>query len=151
PRRRRGCRLGPTQRLGPGLGGGPGYRFDRGSRRPGPRLAGGRDTPGLVALPVGASATVKSLTSMTSRVVIEHVRPAVECGLFAAKATLGLPLEISADVFSDGHDELRAWATLAPAETATVAGEARGRRRAGSKEPDPRGEIELEPAGNDRW
>ena len=88
---------------------------------------------------------------MTSRVVIEHVRPAVDCGLFAAKATLGLPLEISADVFSDGHDELRAWATLAPAETATVAGEARGRRRAGAKEPDPRGEIELELAGNDRW
>lgn len=42
------------------------------------------------------------------RVVIEAVRPTVECGRFAAKAAAGLPLEVSADIFADGHDQLMA-------------------------------------------
>ena len=91
-----------------------------------------------------------SPTTPTSRVVIEHVRPAVDCGLFAAKATRGLPLEISADVFADGHDELRAWAVLAPLP-APVAGAARGRRRAAVNAPHAPREVELELAGNDHW
>ena len=89
--------------------------------------------------------------SVPSRVVIEHVRPSVDCGLFAAKATVGLPLEISADVFADGHEELRAWAVLAPAQLGPVAGKARGRQRARGKAPDGPREVELELVGNDHW
>ncbi|MEO8897385.1 MAG: maltotransferase domain-containing protein [Candidatus Dormibacter sp.] len=43
------------------------------------------------------------------RVVIEGVRPAVDCGRLPAKATLGLPLEVSAVVIVDGPDLLLAW------------------------------------------
>jgi starch synthase (maltosyl-transferring) len=43
------------------------------------------------------------------RVVIEHVRPRVDCGEFSAKATRGLPLRVSARAFADGHDPLQTW------------------------------------------
>ena len=43
------------------------------------------------------------------RVVVEHVRPIVDCGEFPAKGTRGLPLRVSARVFADGHDPLLAW------------------------------------------
>jgi starch synthase (maltosyl-transferring) len=45
----------------------------------------------------------------TGRVVIEHVRPTVDCGELPAKAAVGQPLRVSADVFADGHDMLGAW------------------------------------------
>ena len=67
------------------------------------------------------------------RVAIEHVRPAVDCGRFAAKGTRGLPLPVSADIFADGHDQLRAWAEL--------------RREADGKTLT----AELELQGNDHW
>ncbi len=43
------------------------------------------------------------------RVVVEHVRPAVDCGALPAKAAVGQPLRVSADIFADGHDLLVAW------------------------------------------
>ncbi|HEX4578594.1 MAG TPA: maltotransferase domain-containing protein [Candidatus Dormibacteraeota bacterium] len=43
------------------------------------------------------------------RVVIEGVRPTVDCGRLPAKATVGLPLEVSAVVIADGPDLLLAW------------------------------------------
>ncbi|HEV8295757.1 MAG TPA: alpha-1,4-glucan--maltose-1-phosphate maltosyltransferase [Acidimicrobiales bacterium] len=39
---------------------------------------------------------------------IEDVQPVVDCGRFAAKATLGDSLRITATVFCDGHDEVAA-------------------------------------------
>jgi starch synthase (maltosyl-transferring) len=39
-------------------------------------------------------------------VVIEGVTPEVDGGRFAAKATLGRPVRVEADVFADGHDVL---------------------------------------------
>ena len=42
------------------------------------------------------------------RVVIENVRPSVDGGRFAVKRTLGETLTVTADVFADGHDEVRA-------------------------------------------
>jgi len=42
------------------------------------------------------------------RVVIENVRPEVDGGRFPAKAILGSNLEITADVFTDGHDRVDA-------------------------------------------
>ena len=44
--------------------------------------------------------TGKQLT----RVVIEHVSPAVDGGLFPAKTSVGDVVPIEADVFTDGHD-----------------------------------------------
>ncbi len=42
------------------------------------------------------------------RVVIEEVRPAVECGSHPAKAIAGDPRTVEARVFADGHDRVRA-------------------------------------------
>jgi starch synthase (maltosyl-transferring) len=44
------------------------------------------------------------------RVVIEQVRPVVDCAGFAAKGALGVPLAVSATVTVDGPDRLLAWA-----------------------------------------
>src|SRR5690606_4889560 len=42
------------------------------------------------------------------RVVIERVRPEVDGGRFAAKAAVGDLVEISAEIFCDGHDRVGA-------------------------------------------
>jgi starch synthase (maltosyl-transferring) len=43
-----------------------------------------------------------------SRVVIENVKPEIDCGRFAAKRTVGEPMTVEADIFADGHDALSA-------------------------------------------
>ena len=43
------------------------------------------------------------------RVVIEHVRPAIDCGALVAKAALEQAVHVSADIFADGSDLLVAW------------------------------------------
>ena len=50
----------------------------------------------------------------TGRVVVEHVRPSIECGRLPAKAAVGQPLMVHADVFADGHDVLAAWVRHGP-------------------------------------
>ena len=72
------------------------------------------------------------------RVVIEHPRPTVECGTLPAKATLGLPLTISASVFADGHDLVMAWVR-------------HGRPASGDKATARWQEVPLRPAGNDQF
>ncbi|MGD2070328.1 MAG: alpha-1,4-glucan--maltose-1-phosphate maltosyltransferase [Gemmatimonadota bacterium] len=42
-----------------------------------------------------------------SRAVIEGVEPEIDCGKFPAKAVVGDPFVVEADVFGDGHDALR--------------------------------------------
>jgi starch synthase (maltosyl-transferring) len=42
------------------------------------------------------------------RVVIENVKPEIEGGAFPAKRVVGERVEVSADIFSDGHDALSA-------------------------------------------
>ncbi|MBD3257064.1 DUF3416 domain-containing protein, partial [candidate division GN15 bacterium] len=42
------------------------------------------------------------------RVVIERVRPQVDCGRYPAKAVIGEEMDVSADVFTDGHDRVNA-------------------------------------------
>jgi starch synthase (maltosyl-transferring) len=68
-----------------------------------------------------------------SRVVIEHVEPQIDCGLFPIKRTIGDLVSIEADVFGDGHDHVRA--------------------RLLFKEEGASGweSIEMSPLGNDRW
>jgi starch synthase (maltosyl-transferring) len=68
-----------------------------------------------------------------ARVVIENVAPCVDAGRFPAKRTLGDTVEVTADVYADGHDVL----------TAVLL-----HRRPGEKEWR---EVPLEPLGNDRW
>src|SRR4051812_42451430 len=43
-----------------------------------------------------------------SRVVVENVRPQVDCGRFPIKRVVGDTTEVQADVFTDGHDAVRA-------------------------------------------
>jgi len=45
----------------------------------------------------------------TARVAIEQPRPVVECGKLPAKATVGIPLTVSASIFADGHDLVVGW------------------------------------------
>jgi starch synthase (maltosyl-transferring) len=47
-------------------------------------------------------------------VVVDHVRPAVDCGRLPAKATVGIPLQVSARMVADGHDPLLAWVEHGP-------------------------------------
>ncbi|MFT3717491.1 alpha-1,4-glucan--maltose-1-phosphate maltosyltransferase [Pseudorhodoferax sp.] len=68
-----------------------------------------------------------------ARAVIDAVLPQVDAGRFAVKRVVDEPLEVTAHVFTDGHDKVRArlcW------------------RRAG--EPAWR-ETEMQPQGNDVW
>jgi starch synthase (maltosyl-transferring) len=76
-------------------------------------------------------------SSRPSRAVIEPVSPVVDGGYFAAKASLGEPVQVQADVFGEGHDAINValrWRALTPA----------GKRGKWSEEP-------MFPEGNDRW
>jgi starch synthase (maltosyl-transferring) len=42
------------------------------------------------------------------RVVIERVRPEIDCGAFPIKRVVGEKVEVEADIFSDGHDTVSA-------------------------------------------
>ncbi|HZB41908.1 MAG TPA: alpha-1,4-glucan--maltose-1-phosphate maltosyltransferase [Ilumatobacter sp.] len=72
-----------------------------------------------------------------SRVVIEPVSPVVDCGRFPAKAALGEPVTVLADVFAEGHDGINVglrWRTVSAA----------GKRAKWCEE-------RMFPEGNDRW
>src|SRR5687768_10906970 len=43
-----------------------------------------------------------------SRVIIENVKPQVDEGLYPAKRTVGERVDVTADIFCDGHDHIRA-------------------------------------------
>jgi starch synthase (maltosyl-transferring) len=47
-------------------------------------------------------------TEGKSRVIIENVQPQVDGGLYPAKRTIGERVDVTADIFGDGHDHLRA-------------------------------------------
>jgi starch synthase (maltosyl-transferring) len=71
-------------------------------------------------------------TEARRRVVIENVTPQVDAGRFAVKRVVGETLVVEADVFADGHDEIRAML--------------RWRHEQGKWH-----ELEMELLGNDRW
>ena len=71
--------------------------------------------------------------ALARRVVIENVQPQVDCGRFPIKRTIGDRVEVTADIFADGHDVL--YAIL--------------RHRSASR-PDWE-EVPMEPLVNDRW
>ncbi|HUP64800.1 MAG TPA: maltotransferase domain-containing protein [Thermoanaerobaculia bacterium] len=67
------------------------------------------------------------------RVLIEGVKPQIDCGRFPIKRVTGESIEVEADIFADGHDSISAvllW------------------RRAGDHDWT---EVAMEPLGNDHW
>src|SRR5207253_3433243 len=76
------------------------------------------------------------------RVVVEQVRPVVDCAALPAKATAGLALPVSAVLVADGHDPLTGWVWHGPPAVEALEPVA-----------PPRGwrESSLEPLGNDRY
>jgi starch synthase (maltosyl-transferring) len=71
-------------------------------------------------------------------VVIEQPRPVVECGSLPAKATVGIPLTITASVFADGHDLVMGWVR-------------HGRPGAGLDTSDRWQELPMRTLGDDRF
>jgi starch synthase (maltosyl-transferring) len=67
------------------------------------------------------------------RIQIQRVEPVVDCGRYAVKRTVGDAVEVSADIFRDGHETLGAALRFKPV------GPSRWR------------EVPMEPLGNDRW
>ena len=74
-----------------------------------------------------------STKRLPARIQIQDVRPQVDCGRYPVKVTQGDPVELSATIFKDGHDILRAVVRYRPAGSRKWL------------------ERPLEPIGNDRW
>jgi starch synthase (maltosyl-transferring) len=43
-----------------------------------------------------------------SRVIIENIQPVVDNGLYPTKRTVGERVDVTAHIFADGHDHIRA-------------------------------------------
>ncbi|MEO7990022.1 MAG: alpha-1,4-glucan--maltose-1-phosphate maltosyltransferase [Chryseolinea sp.] len=67
-----------------------------------------------------------------ARVIIENVQPQVDGGLYPAKRTIGERVDVSADIFGDGHDHIRARTHM-------------------RKEGQSWKQIEMTPTFNDGW
>ncbi|MFM8742670.1 MAG: alpha-1,4-glucan--maltose-1-phosphate maltosyltransferase [Cytophagales bacterium] len=67
------------------------------------------------------------------RVIIENVQPLVDGGLYPAKRTVGETVQVSASIFGDGHDHLRA----------SVLFKKKGASRWNT--------VEMRPTFNDEW
>lgn len=68
-----------------------------------------------------------------SRVVIENVQPQVDAGRYPVKRTVGERVDVTADIFGDGHDHIRA----------EVLYKTEGERKWKT--------VEMHQAGNDAW
>src|SRR6201998_2516082 len=80
-----------------------------------------------------SNAEPAKITDGRRRVVIEAITPAVDCGRFPAKRTVGDQVRVEADIFTDGHDAIAALLLA---------------HREGS---DEWTEIPMRPLVNDRW
>ncbi len=54
-----------------------------------------------------------------SSIIIENVEPILDCGRYPVKREVGDLLEVSADIFKDGHDKLAAWLLIRRAQDET--------------------------------
>ncbi|HEX7095742.1 MAG TPA: alpha-1,4-glucan--maltose-1-phosphate maltosyltransferase [Acidimicrobiales bacterium] len=76
-------------------------------------------------MPEGVAAAGSSISARPTdalpppRVVIENLQPVVEGGRFPTKAIVGEPLQVSADVFCDGHDLVSAAVQVRPTGVST--------------------------------
>ncbi len=51
---------------------------------------------------------IQSTTEAPSSILIEHVEPQVDCGRYPIKREVGDRIDVSADIFRDGHDTISA-------------------------------------------
>lgn len=68
-----------------------------------------------------------------NRVVIENVQPQIEGGKLPVKRTVGERVDVSADIFADGHDHIRAHLNYKTADESSWT------------------RVEMFNSGNDRW
>jgi starch synthase (maltosyl-transferring) len=81
-----------------------------------------------------SKAQAKILTSGSrARAMIERVRPEVDAGQYPIKRTVGESVIVEADIFADGHDQLRCLLLHRPGGAASWK------------------EVPMLPLGNDRW
>ena len=82
---------------------------------------------GRSASDAGLSTTDSSLPAIdsglptaahASRVIVEHVRPEIDGGRFPVKRTVGERVDVTADIFADGHDVVAAVLRDRPHSTA---------------------------------
>jgi starch synthase (maltosyl-transferring) len=85
-----------------------------------------------------------------SRIIIEGVSPSVDNGRFAAKAVVGVTVNVSADIFKDGHDKLRAAVFFKPIKRAQPVSKTYCRETPALSDPAWR-ESPLAEGVNDRW
>lgn len=69
-----------------------------------------KKAPRITRKPAGSSADQRPVLAAAEapRIVIESVQPALDQGRFAAKAVVDEPIRVSAVIFADGHELLRA-------------------------------------------
>ncbi len=67
-----------------------------------------RTHPGTGAFEAEPERDAGAASSPPSRVIIEAAQPAVDGGAFPAKAVIGDAVQITADIYRDGHDRLAA-------------------------------------------
>ena len=123
-----------------------------------PRAGGPTPPPQAAALPAAPGATAPATPLSTPRrVVIENVRPQVDCGALPAKAAVGVAVETSADIVADGHDLLMAAVRHRPASPPADPpdggnGAVQGSRSSRRGSAPGNGEmLPVTPLGNDRW
>lgn len=73
-------------------------------------------------------------TTARARVVIQGVTPEIDCGRFPIKRVVGDKVIVEADIFCDGHDELRCLLLFGKESEKTWAAQ-----------------VPMLPLGNDRW
>jgi len=82
--------------------------------------------------------TVELRPGPPPRIVIEHVQPQVDGGRFPVKRTAGETVDVQADVFADGHDQVLAVLRYRL-------------REYNDESPGDWRELPMQPLGNDRW
>src|SRR5438046_24973 len=62
----------------------------------------------VLPTPASRSAQLPTFKALPPRVVIEGIHPQVDHGRFPIKRVVGESVEVSADIFADGHDRISA-------------------------------------------
>jgi starch synthase (maltosyl-transferring) len=113
-----------------------------GSRTTGAEAAGGLST---TTTDLGLS------TDYQRRVIIERVRPEIDCGRFPIKRTIGERVDVVADIFADGHDVLAAVLRDRRSHQAGGAGEPTEAGQAGQSGQWRETRMSLVAPGTDEW
>ena len=82
---------------------------------------------------LSAAPAIDPITPDRRRVIIEGIEPCIDAGRFPIKRSIGQTVEVTADIFADGHDAVSGVLRYRHADDAVWR------------------EVALEPAENDRW